>query len=144
MQAQKNAIHKALLADPGLLSMLAKNTPYWDEKKGAATDYSIIPAGAASGRILTPFVTIQGGAETRIGSKMTTETVYLRVYDKRPKFFVTIDQIMEKMKSILDGAELEFGSERFVRIQYESSLAELEDPGLDMHFREAVFLLTYL
>lgn len=145
MQAEKNAIYQLLKADSTLVNMLGANLPYWEPGNGsAAKNNSIIPAGAADANTVTPFITIQGGGEVQIGTKFFAETMYIRVYDAQPKFFVNIDKVMERIKSVLDRANLTLSPNRLVEIRYESALTELTDESLNLNFREAVFRLSLL
>lgn len=144
MQAEKNAIYQKLKADSSLLSMLADNPPYANPSGTKSKANSIVPAGAATAKTATPFITIQGGGEVQVGRKFFVETMYIRVYDAQPKYFVRIDQVMEKIKSILDHSDLTLTENRFIQIEYESALTELTDEALNLNFREAVFRISLL
>lgn len=138
------AIQKKFYDDATLMAKLPNNVPWFDPKKTASQRYSIIPAGLATTKTLTPFITIQQGVANKLGKVLRDESYYIRVYNAKIKSWVTINEIGERMIELLDEQIITLDSHVMVRAKYESSLATLIDETLDMNFREFRFRIFVL
>ena len=144
MKAEKSKIAAALEGDTTLLNMLASNKPYYDPNGALAKVNSIIPAGKANGDMNMPFVTVKVGSATKIGYKFGDQVFYIRAYDSKERSYISIEEILERIKTLLDNYTLSFtnyGNAVPVKLKYEGSLPEQEDQPLDLNFGENIFRL---
>lgn len=136
MKGTTKAIYDTLSGDSALLAKLASNAPYYDPNGTSETVNSIVPSDMVTRIIATPFLMVQEGSELSIGSKLIAESVFIRCYNDKRKSFVEINEIMDAVKALLDGAEITLSDKRLVKIKWEITLPALSDEPLDMKFKE--------
>jgi len=144
MQDEKDKIYSRLVADATLLALLGANVPFYNPNGSALTSNSIYPAGKANGSSVTPFITLQAGGQTMLGSQLYDEVYYIRVYDSIKRAYVSIQKAQERIKTILDDYELSLDNSRLVRAKYENTGPELVDESLRLNFMESQFRLLLL
>lgn len=144
MKDEKDKIYQRLVADSTLTNLLAANTPFYNPNGASAKTNSIIPAGKATGETNGPFVTIQNGNETKLGTKLYDLFVYIRVYDSTQKSYTQIQAILERIKVLLDGYEFSFNSSALVQAKYDNTVSETVDESLNMNFQESRYRLLLL
>lgn len=140
-----NEIYKVLIADTTLTNMLASNKPAHNPSGTSARTNSIVPQAVASEKMNVPFIMLAEGSETKIGSKLLDESLYVRCYNDRKKSNVVINQIIERVKTLLDGKVLTLTSRRQVeKVKYETTLPPLLDEEVNLRFRESRYRLFLL
>lgn len=144
MKDVTKAIYQKLSADTSLVNMLATNPPFYDPKGTKAKANSIVPADIVEEAIETPFLVLQEGTEVAIGVKLETESLFIRCYNSKGKSYYEINQILDKVKSILDNSDLTTDSKRVVELQWEATMPGLVDQSLDLKFKEARYRLLVL
>ena len=104
MKDAKLAVYNVLTGDETLLAMLGSNAPFNDPKGTKNTAHSVIPAGFASIRTKTPFITIQGGPRVKRDpmGHYFNEFLYIRCYNDSKKSFVKIDEILERKYKLFE------------------------------------------
>lgn len=136
-------VAKVLKADTKLMNMLPANKPYSGDG-AAARKYSIIPAGNASGKTVTPFITLQAGSRNAVDENAVNELIYIRVYDKEQYGVAHIAKILDRVKTLLHNKPLALDRGIEVKIKYEGGLAELRDDSVQAHFVEDQYRLLSL
>jgi hypothetical protein len=144
MKDVKNKIYDILSGDTTLVNQLASNKPFNNPAGTSAKKNSIIPAFKATAKTVAPFITIQGGSQTRVGDYLYTTVVYVRVYNKNIKAFVEIDTIMNRIVALLHLQYLGLTEGVQVKLVRESVSSEFEDETMKLNYKEATFRLFML
>lgn len=144
MDKSAEAIYNQIIGNSDILALLGDSPPFFDEKGEKAKANSIVPAGKATAKTAKPFITIQQGVDDKLGKKLRRSSFYLRVYNDKNKAYVTINQIAEMLILLLDQTYFTIDNYVNVRTVYDSSLAEAEDQGMDLNFRELRFMIYML
>lgn len=121
------------------MALLGTNKPI---SGGAASKAgSIYPAGFATAESKVPFITIQGGPRSKVDPifSLYDEFFYIRCYNDVRKAYVQIDEILERVESLLDGLTLSLTNGSNVHTTFEESLGETIDESLNLNFVEAHF-----
>lgn len=138
------AIFTRLKEDTTLVNMLPSNAPFHDPKGTRTKANSIVPASQIRPDMEKPLVTVQEGTETRIGQKFEDEVFFIRCYNVIDKTYVEIDQVLARIKVLLDDYDFIFDNSVNVRTRYEIILPGLVDEGLNLRFREQRFRIYKL
>lgn len=144
MKDEKDKIYQLLVADSTLTNLLALNKPFYNPSGTAAKTNSIFPAGKATGETVGPFVTIQVGNETKLGTTIYDLFIYIRAYDSIQKSYTKIQTILERVKVLLDGHSFTFSSSVLVQAKYDNTVSETVDESLNMNFQESRYRLLLL
>lgn len=146
MHEQRRQFLQSLQNDEQLVHQLATNKAFWNENLATEKRYSIIPADKIYDGIKTPFITVQFSNENLVGDKLTDAFVYVRCYNSSDKTFVTIDNVLSRVKTILHGVRFAQYADNAVSIDtnYESTGAELVDQAYSLLYRESRYRLLYL
>ena len=144
MKKEKSEIASKLKKDDELVDLLAPNSSWYNKSGDSAKTNSIIPAFKSYGEMSTPFITIQGGTESRSWENMREQNIYVRCYNDIKKSYVKIDEISERIRTVLDKAELSLSPNILVRIRYEFTTQETLDDELNLNFKELRFRLLLL
>jgi hypothetical protein len=144
MKDIKSKIYNVLSSDTTLVNMLGLNKPFNNPAGTAAKKNSVMPAFVATGQTVTPFLTIQGGPETIISDRFYTSVVYVKIYNQTNKTFVSIDEIVSRVVSLLHLQQLGLSEGVQVKMVRESVSAEFQDEGLKMNFKEITFRVYML
>lgn len=139
MNTIKTAAWEILKADTTILETVAENNnPYDPEspasKENAITDY------LQGGKMVAPFITLRGDAETLVGrTHLTNAFLLVRCYNEKDKSFYTINELASRVKQLLDGQRFTLEGTPNVETVWETTSAELPDDGYDMNYRELTF-----
>lgn len=144
MKETTKAIYDVLSSDTTLLDMLASQSPFNDPDGTAQTINSIVPADMVKQAMSTPLITIQEGSRLKIGSKLISDTLFIRCYNEMRKSYIEIDTIIDRVITLLDGVEISIDGKVFVKIEWEVTLPGLPDEPLDMKFKETRFRVLVL
>ena len=144
MKKEKSEIASKLKKDDELVDLLASNSSWYNKSGSSAKTNSIIPAFKSYGEMSTPFITIQGGTESRSWENMREQNIYVRCYNDIKKSYVKIDEISERIRTVLDKAELSLSPNILVKIRYEFTTQETLDDELNLNFKELRFRLLLL
>jgi len=144
MKKEKSEIASKLKKDDELVDLLAPNSSWYNKSGSSAKTNSIIPAFKSYGEMSTPFITIQGGTESRSWENMREQNIYVRCYNDIKKSYVKIDEISERIRTVLDKAELSLSPNILVKIRYEFTTQETLDDELNLNFKELRFRLLLL
>lgn len=146
MNATINAIYEILKNDETLVGLLALNKPYWNPEGTAEKVNSIIPADVISTSFEMPFLSIQEGPATKLGERFFDEFVFIRCYNGVDKTSVELNNILERVKLLLDNAELSLTGSRygFVRMRWTGSLPPLVDEAFNLRFGEHRYRILLL
>ena len=144
MKLTKQTMAEELQEDVDLLKLLASNPPFNDSSGTATKAHSVIPAGKATASTNTPFLTLQGGTEALTGVKLTEEVFYIRCYNRKDQSYVSIDQILEMVKEIMNDKVFLMSGIQNVKTKYEQTGPELEDQSIGFNFRESRYRLFLL
>lgn len=128
-----------LIADETLLAFLAKNVnPY--NKASEATQARSIVSYLKADEMHPPFITLRGDTETLVGqTHLTNAYLLVRCYNERDKTFYTINEVLSRVKKLLNGQRFTIAGYATVETQWESTGPELPDDGVGLNFREAAF-----
>lgn len=129
-------ISKILREDEQLLTLLAKNKPYFPSDAEEAKVWSIRPVETGNGELNTPFITIQEGTEVRLGQQLKRQEALIRVYHSVTKTYVDINKVLDRVRELLDNVDLETQDRVFVQIRFNGRLAGLEDQAWNLKFKE--------
>jgi len=96
----RSAIASLLQNDATLTNMLASNKNWL---KGGTPDkkWSIVPLEKVSEKMNVPFITIQASSSNQSGHKLVEDFFYLRCYNGLDKTYVTIDDVLSRVKVLL-------------------------------------------
>lgn len=144
MISSSEKIYLLLSSDDTLVNMLGYNSPFYDPNGTMSKANSIVPADMVKRRLNTPFITIQEGSETRVGSSLIDESFFIRCYNDVSKSYVKINEILDRVREILDGASLTLSDRVFVKISFEARLPGLEEEGMELKFKEERYRLQVL
>lgn len=144
MKSANEKIYSLLAADETLTDMLGLNAPFYDPSGTQTRANSIVPADMVKRKFNTPFVTIQEGSETKIGSTLKDESFFIRCYNDIRKSYVRINEILDRIRELLDGANLELSDRVFVKASFEARLPGLEEEGMELKFKEERYRLQVL
>jgi hypothetical protein len=144
MNEIKENIHAILTGDSTLTNMLASNKPFNKPSRASSKANSVLPWGKATQSTNSPFVSVQGGPETRISDRFYTDLVYIKVYNGDNKTYVTIDNIVSRIVALLHLQQLGLTNGVAVKTVRESVTAELWDEGLKMNYKEITFRVYML
>lgn len=138
------AIHDILKADTELLNLLPLNAPYYNRDGTRTRGNSILPNELAERKMVLPVLVIQEGNEVKMGTELESETIYLRCYNDKRKGYVDINNILDRVREVLDRSVLEISDKRFVKIGWETTLPGLVDESVDLKFKEQRYSLLVL
>jgi len=144
MKDVKSKIYDILSGDTTLVNQLASNKPFNNPAGTSAKKNSIIPAFKATSKTVSPFISIQGGSQTRIGDYLYTTVVYVRVWSKEIKSFVDIDTIMNRVVALLHLQSLGLTEGVQVKMVRESVSSEFQDETMQLNYKEATFRVYML
>ena len=136
-------IYNVLINDATLLALLAENAPFHDSDGTASKANSIVPADVANRKMETPFITIQEGNENKSG-KVLIQSFYIRCYNNIKKSYITINEILDRVRSLLDGSDLTLTDRRHIKTTMESRLPGLVEEGMELKFKEERFRVEVL
>lgn len=139
MLEQKQKLAEVLQADSTLVNMLASNKPFYNPSGTVAKVNSILPIGMIKSRMSYPVLAIQSGGSTKIGENFFDEIIFVRAYNSKDKSFVLVQQILERVKELLDGYEFNFVNSVHIKTMFEWCSPELEDEPLELNFQEMRF-----
>jgi len=144
MNKTVEAIYDILAADDTLVSLLALNPPFYNPNGDEARVNSIIPADIVENSMTAPFLVIQEGSELKIGSKLESQSLFFRCYNDRQKSYITIDEILNRIKAMLDNLEITVENKVVVKLGWEATMPGLLDESLGMKFKESRYRLLVL
>ncbi len=132
----RKLIAERLQADATLVAMLGNNKNWL---KGGTLDkkWSIMPYDKVTERMAMPIVTVQSGVNNQAGYKLVEDFFYLRCYNSVDKTYVTIDDVLLRVKVLLHRHRFDFTGSTSIETLYESTGPELRDDGYKLNFREA-------
>lgn len=147
MNSVMTAIVNILKADSTLVNMLGSNKPFYSKgvAQTSSKSNSFIPADMLGNDLNTPIISLGFGTRIRIGdTALESETVYIRCYNDINKSYVEINNIIQRIKLLLDNANLSLSEGAFVKITFDSLSDGLPDEPLNMKFREIIFQVLVL
>lgn len=144
MISANEKIYLLLSSDTTLTDMLGLNAPFYDDTGTETRANSIVPADMVKRKLNTPFITIQEGSETKIGSNLKDESFFIRCYNDIRKSYVRVNEILDRVRDLLDGADLELSDRVLVKVSFESRLPGLEEEGMELKFKEERYRLQVL
>lgn len=144
MKETTEAIYDVLSTDSTLLAMLTAQVPFNDPNGTASTKNSIVPSDIVKKAMSTPLVSIQEGSRLKIGSKLISDTVFIRCYNEDRKSYIEINNIIDRIITLLDGVEITIEDKVLVELNWEATLPGLRDEPLGMKFKEARFRILVL
>ena len=135
----KAAAWQALINDPTLVQKLADNNDPWNPEAPTSKVNSVTDV-ANVGKMVAPFITLNGDAETLAGrTHLTNAFLLVRCYNEKDKSFYTINELVSRVKQLLDGQRFPVEGYATVEVAWETTSAELPDDGVDMNYRELTF-----
>jgi hypothetical protein len=143
MKSAKEQIAQFIKQDAILLAMLASNIPFNDKNGTAMEANSIIPKGQLSGRldsggkINAPIITIGSVSSSKLGHFAYDEIFDLTIYDDEMKSYVTIDDIIDRLREILDKKFfiLDIGEVNF-NTEVQGVGQDMNDPDFHLNFKK--------
>lgn len=146
MHDQRKELMAILQNDELLVTMLANNKAFWNPNLASKKRYSILPVDKVYEGIKTPFVTVQISNENKVGTKLLDVFFFVRCYNGIDKTFVTIDDVLSRIKVVLDNHRFSQYADNAVNINtvYEGTGAELIDQTFNLNFRESQYRVSYL
>lgn len=130
----------------GNSGMLPPQVNWIKEKSNEQRKYSVMPADGLS-RVTAPkrkkpLITVQMGPNNQRGHKFVEDFVYIRCYNSGDKSYITIDDVLSRVKVLLHRHRFEFAGSTSIETLYESTGAELTDEAYGLKFRESRYRLT--
>ena len=144
MNDTKKAIFRILSTDGTLLALLGLNKPFSNPTGSESRANSIIPGANATGKTKTPFISIKIASDSKVGTYLHEEYYQIRIYNSRDKGFEEIRKIAIRVNELLDKKRLTLAEGVNVMVKYESSLAESEDEGIKLNYRELRYQVSSL
>jgi len=144
MTGTSEAIYNLLVADTALTDLLGSNKPFYNKSGTSAKTNSIVPADIVSGVKNLPIIVIQEGQELSIGTTLTSETIFIRCYNDIEKSYIDINSVLDRVRVLLDDAQLTIGDKVAVSCGWEATLPGLVDESLNLKFKESRFRLLVL
>lgn len=144
MKGTSEAIYKKLIGDSTLTNLLASNKPFYDATGSSSKSNSIVPADIVNRKLSLPILVIQEGQELKIGTTLTSETVFIRCYNDVSKSYVEINSVLDRVRVLLDDAQLDISDKVSVQVVWEATLQGLVDESLDLKFKESRYRVLVL
>lgn len=133
-----------LVADATLMAFLPENNDPWNQeapasKKASVADYLNVD------NLIPPFVTLRNDVTTLVGqTHLTNAYLLVRCYNERDKSFYTINEVLSRVKQLLNGKRFNLAGYATVETVWESTGPELPDDGIGMLYREATFRIQLI
>jgi hypothetical protein len=143
MKGTNQAIYNLLKVNEELLAMLGSNTPIIGTGT-ASTANSIVPSDLVNKKLNTPYITIQEGNENKSGGHTMNQSFFIRCYNDDSKGYIEINEILDKIREILNGSELTLEDRRFIEINFESRLPGLREETMQQKFKEERYRVKVL
>jgi hypothetical protein len=144
MKGTTKAIYNILKDDLELLSMLAEN-PHFSSLRGSQSkDNSILPSGQIRKDLNTPFLSFQEGSETFFGEEIKRQIFYIRCYNSKQKTYVEINEVLERVRELLNKAVLVLDDRVSVKCKSEGRLPALEDEPFALNYKEERYSVVVL
>jgi hypothetical protein len=143
MKSTNATIYDLLTSDSELLSMLASNAPFYSPNGTKSTANSIVPADMVKRELETPFITVQEGNENKSGHVLS-QTFYVRCYNDVSKSYIEINEILDKVREILNNSEMTLTDRRHVKSDFESRMPGLVEEAMELKFKEERFRFEVL
>lgn len=88
-----------------------------------------------------PLITVQLGPNNQVGFVLVEDFVYVRCYNSEDKAYITIDDVLSRVKVLLHRHRFNFTGSVSIETLYESTGAEQLDEAYGLKFRESRFRL---
>lgn len=135
----KTAAWQLLKADVDLVQQLAENNNPYDPLATTSKVESIVDY-LQGGKMVAPFITLRADNETLVGrTHLTNAFLLVRCYNEKDKSFYTINELVSRVKHLLDGQRFTLEGTPNVETVWETTSAELPDDGYDLNYRELTF-----
>lgn len=144
MKSSNERIFALLVNDETLTDMLGVNAPFYNPEGIVSRKNSIVPADMVNRKMAMPVVGIQEGTETKIGHELKDESFFIRCYNDVSKSYIRINEILDRIRELLDGSELTLSDRVFVDISFEARMPGLVDEEIGLKFKEERYRLTVL
>ena len=144
MKDTSEAAYNILIADDTLTDMLAENAPYHNAGGDSSKVNSIIPADIANRKLTMPILVIREGQELSIGTHLVSETLFVRCYNGVDRSYIDINDILDRVKTLLSDAQLSISDKVMVRVEWEATLSGLIDESLNLKFKESRYRVLVL
>lgn len=144
MREQREGIILLLQGDTTLTTMLPPQ-PNWAKGGNPQRKWSIMPLDGltteTSKNRLKPLITVQMGNEIRTGYNLLEDFVFIRCYNANDKAYITIDDVLSRVKVLLHRHRFNFAGSTSIETLYESTSPEFTDEAFGLKFRESQYRL---
>ena len=148
MKEVRDEIAKLLQSDNVLCGNNGMLPPQANWQKGGTNKqrkWSIMPLDGltveSAKRRAKPLITIQAGPNNQVGFKLVVDFVYIRCYNSEDKAYITIDDVLSRVKVLLHRHRFNFTGSVSIETLYESTGAEQLDEAYGLKFRESRYRL---
>lgn len=139
MNDVKTGAREIIRTDEFIVSRLSKNNNPFNKKTPATKQESIVDYLSAD-EMIPPFITLRSDTETLVGlTHLTNAYLLVRCYNSKDKTFFTINEVLSRVKKLLNGRRFAIEGYSTVETVWESTGPELPDDEIGMYFRESVF-----
>lgn len=144
MKSANEKIYLLLKNDSTLTDMLAENIPFYRSTGSESRENSIVPSDMVNKKMNTPFISIQEGSETKIGTELKDASFFIRCYNDLRKSYIRINEILDRIRELLDGTDLVLTDRRHVKTSFEIRMPGLVEEGIELKFKEERYRLQVL
>lgn len=131
--------------DSELIDMLPPQPNWAKEKSNPQKKWSVMPLDGlteANAKLRkVPLITVQMGNDNQADYHLLETFVYVRCYNGKDKAYVTIDDILSRVKVLLHRNRFEYAGSVSIETLYETTGPELIDQAYDLKYREARYRL---
>ena len=138
------AVYNILIADSELTDMLGENKPFYNADGSSSRVNSVIPADIANRKLTMPILVIREGQELSIGTTLVSETLFVRCYNEVDRSYVSINNILDRVRTLLADAQLSISDKTSVKVEWEATLSGLIDESLNLKFKESRYRILVL
>lgn len=136
----KDQVRELILEDSEIVALLGANHDPYNKTGAPSHEHSVIDYINASPEVVAPFITIRAGESVFAGpTTLTNAFILLRCYNEKDKTFYTINEVMSRVRKLLNGHIFTLEGYANVETVWETTSAELPDEGLDLRYREIQF-----
>lgn len=138
----KDQARTILQGDTQLIDMLHENNNPYNKDQPASKQESIVDYLNAD-EMIAPFITLRADQEVLVGrTHLTHAFLLVRCYNERDKTFYTINELVSRVKQLINGQRFTIEGYSTVETVWETTSSELPDDGVGLNYRELQFRIA--
>lgn len=129
-------LYTLLTDDSELMSKLALNKSAFSNADQESKENSIIPSLNIHADMKPIFLTVKQGPLNLVGNRMYDVSYEIRCYDSASSTGVEINNVLDRIKEVLDRKQFTLSNKRFIKFKWENRLELLPDEPFNLIYRQ--------